>query len=659
MRCLWIARYIPYPLDAGAKVYSAMLADALAEAGGLVRFMGFGDLRAVPDGAGRVEWLAVPGSKRGRAFGACSRLPIAAAIDSTTAYRRLLDAQLGERWDAVVLDGYGTGWALDRCRSYRDESRWHRPVLVHVSHNHEELLWSALAHNARGSALKRFVLRRNASRVGRLERRIVRNVDLLTTITDEDRRSLGAGTDPDRTLSLTPGYVGWAAPERRITAATPRRVIMMGSFQWVVKQENLARFIEIADPIFHEHGIALDIVGDVPRELLCTLQARCRSTYFHGFAADVAPFFARARIGVVCESIGGGFKLKFLDYIFGRVPVATVSQAAAGLPKELQDTMLSSCSFTGLVESIVSHMDRLDTLNRMQEHAFALAKAGYKWSARGERLHRALTRVQQLAPVRGKSMDDSDRIRREREYHNQRFADDSARESRVGRFYSAIRYGFELYRRRVSEEARGRRVLEYGCGTGSLAFGLADQAGHVIGIDISDVAIEQARRASGRRGLKNVEFVVDNAEAMRLPEKHVDVVVGSGIVHHLDIPKSMSEVRRVLSGGGIAIFAEPLAHNPVLNWYRNRTPELRSADEHPLTVADLRGMAFGFSSTKLTYFGLVAPILGLFFPEAKAESWMTRLMWWLDRTLCSVPGLNRYAWYCLIELKTDARGTSR
>jgi ubiquinone/menaquinone biosynthesis C-methylase UbiE len=248
-------------------------------------------------------------------------------------------------------------------------------------------------------------------------------------------------------------------------------------------------------------------------------------------------------------------------------------------------------------------------------------------------------------------MNDAERIAREREYHNLRFADDSERETRVGRFYATIRYGFDLYRRRVSEEAHSRRVLEYGCGTGSLAFGLTGEARQVIGIDISDVAIRQARRAAAQRGLKNVEFVVDNAEAMRLPDKHVDVVVGSGIVHHLDIPKSMSEVRRVLSEGGIAIFAEPLAHNAVLNWYRSRTPELRSADEHPLTVADLHGMARGFSSTKLTYFGLVAPLLGFFSADTKSEAMMTRLTWWLDRVLCSVPGLNRYAWYCLIELK--------
>src|SRR5262249_31010984 len=122
-------------------------------------------------------------------------------------------------------------------------------------------------------------------------------------------------------------------------------------------------------------------------------------------------------------------------------------------------------------------------------------------------------------------MGEVERIERERDYHNQRFEDDSERDRRVGRFYSAISYGFELYRRRVDEAANGRRVLEYGCGTGSLAFDLAGRAKHVIGIDISDVAIRKAGMSAKRRGMKNVEFRVDNAEAMRLPSQHVDVVV--------------------------------------------------------------------------------------------------------------------------------------
>ena len=395
MRCLWIARYIPYPLDEGAKIYSAKLAESLGESGVSVRFLGFGDTSAVPHAAAHVEWLALPGNKRGKAFAVCSALPVAAAIDGTRAYRALLDAQLRETWDAVVLDGYGAGWALERCLGYRDEVRERRPVLVHVSHNHEEILWRALAGEGRGSALKRLALRRNASKVGVLERRIVRNVDLLTTITEEDRRSLGAGLDEERTLTLTPGYTGWIARERRITAATPRRVIIMGSFRWVVKQENLARFVEIADPVFGEHGIELDIAGEVPQELIATLRARCRATSFHGFVTDAAPLLARARIGVVPEAIGGGFKLKFLDYIFARVPVATLSQAAAGLPEELRRTMLSNDSLTGLVHDMVALVDRPDELNRMQERAFAQGKEQFNWSVRGERFRRAIAGVQQ------------------------------------------------------------------------------------------------------------------------------------------------------------------------------------------------------------------------------------------------------------------------
>jgi hypothetical protein len=395
MRCLWISRHIPFPSDDGAKVYSANLAQSLAQSGMLVRFMGIGNADAVPNTAANVEWLPVPGKKRGKMIASLGAWPIAAAIDATKPYRALLEAQLREPWDAVVLDSYATGWALDRCLAYRNDWHAHQPVLVHVSHNHEELLWGVMAREARGSALKRLALRRNAIKVGALERRIIRSIDLLTTITDEDLQSLGAGLGQDRSLALTPGYTGWIASVRHITAATPRRVIIMGSFQWIVKQENLVRFVEIADPIFKEQGIELDIVGDVPPALLAMLKGRCRATHFHGFVSNAALYLSSARLAVVPESIGGGFKLKFLDYIFGRVPVATVSQATAGLPAELQCAMLSSDSLSGLVRKIVSHIDRIDDLNRLQESAFTIGKSEFKWSVRGERFRQAIDNVRQ------------------------------------------------------------------------------------------------------------------------------------------------------------------------------------------------------------------------------------------------------------------------
>lgn len=395
MRCLWISRYIPFPSNEGAKVYSANLAQSLARSGVFVRFIGFGDANAVPESAAGVEWLAVPGKRRSKALAAFSDRPIAAAVDATDAYGALLEEQLREHWDAVVLDSYATGWALDRCLAYRNERPDHPPVLVHVSHNHEEALWGAMAREARGSALRRWVLRRNAGKVGALERRMVRSADLVTAITDEDRRALGADAEHIRVLTLMPGYNGWVAGERPIASATPRRVIIMGSFNWIVKQENIARFVEIADPIFKEHGIELDVVGEMPQALLTALRARCRATHFHGFLTDVAPLLRCARIAIVHESIGGGFKLKLLDYIFARVPIATVSQAVAGLSDELRRAMLTNDSQTGLIADIVSHMDRFDELNRMQERAFSLGNEQFQWAVRGDEFRQAIFDVRQ------------------------------------------------------------------------------------------------------------------------------------------------------------------------------------------------------------------------------------------------------------------------
>jgi ubiquinone/menaquinone biosynthesis C-methylase UbiE len=248
-------------------------------------------------------------------------------------------------------------------------------------------------------------------------------------------------------------------------------------------------------------------------------------------------------------------------------------------------------------------------------------------------------------------MDQAERWAREREFHNIRFEDDSEREDRVGRFYSAISYGFELYRDRVMEESRGRRLLEYGCGNASLGFDVAPIAEQVTGIDISEVAIGQAQRIAGVKKLSNCTFVVDNAESMRQADASVDVLAGSGIVHHLDIARSMREVRRVLRKGGIAIFAEPLGHNPVVNWYRNRTPELRTPDEHPLLVRDIEQMAASFADCKVTYFGFVAPVLGLLSSTTNPRSLITKFVWALDRLVCRIPFVKRFAWFSVIELR--------
>jgi len=404
MKCLWIARYMPYPLDGGAKVYSAKLAESLAAAGATVRFLGFGDAQAVPHELPGMQWVPVPHGRRNEIAALFSPLPNAAAIDATSAYKSLLERQLSEHWDAVIFDGYGSGWALERCLAHRALRQRRpppgvpqrpRPVLVHVSHNDEESVWFSLSRQARTSPPRRLAFWQNYLKVRALERRVVRSVDLLTAITEEDRQSLSARAHSVRSLTLAPGYAGAPARQRLITSETPRRAIIVGSFHWVMKQENLKRFLDLADPVFERHGIGLDIVGDVPQALLEHFSARCRATRFHGFVDDMAGLLSQARVAVVPEVIGGGFKLKFLDYFFARVPVATLTQAAAGLPEALRQHTLAGNDLPELTDAIVSHMDRLEQLNRMQRHALEIAAAMFRWEDRGRQLREAIENVRQ------------------------------------------------------------------------------------------------------------------------------------------------------------------------------------------------------------------------------------------------------------------------
>ncbi|WP_232831265.1 glycosyltransferase [Peristeroidobacter agariperforans] len=381
-------------MNEGLKVYSAKLSEALAQAGAFVRVLGFGSTEAAPQNRARMEWVSVPGDRRSTAIALLNRFPLTAAVDSTSAYRALLEEQLREPWDAIVFDSYGSGWALDRCKAYRATKLGANVILVHVSHNHEEVLWHSMAKQAEAGLPKRLALWQNYYKVRRLERRLLREVDLVSAITIEDEQALRAHRSDNNTLTLTPGYDGAVAPERVIDASVPRRAVIVGSFQWVVKRENLARFVEHADAQFAAHGIELVVAGDVPDDLKQTLLAATRATRFEGFVKDLAPFLAQARIAIVPELIGGGFKLKFLDYIFGRVPVATVDAAAAGLPPKLREDLLTSTDFAGLTSAIVEHIDRLEHLNRLQTDAFEQAKTLYRWEDRGLQLQQRIAELQ-------------------------------------------------------------------------------------------------------------------------------------------------------------------------------------------------------------------------------------------------------------------------
>ena len=206
------------------------------------------------------------------------------------------------------------------------------------------------------------------------------------------------------------------------------------------------------------------------------------------------------------------------------------------------------------------------------------------------------------------------RIEREREFHNKEFAD--SERAKISGLYLVTRSSTKWYEHFLNQHAPGSHLLEYGCGPNSYAFSLAGKGARVVGIDISDTAIEQMReRATHRPHADRVSFQRMNAEELEFPDNTFEVICGRAILHHLDLRKSFAEIARTLKPKGQAIFVEPLGHNPVINAYRNRTPELRTEDEHPLLTSDLKMAEEYFGKVEAHYFHLgslaAAPLVGM------------------------------------------------
>ena len=404
-RCLWLAREMPLPMLSGDRVYTCGLAEALAGTGVAVTFLAHEDedFRQPGEPSATMRWEGISGGTRSYYWVALAdRLPVTAAIHDTPRARArlqaMLDGSADAPFEAIVLDQLGSGWALRPIQRWIAARRnadpaFRAPCLVYLAHNHERVVWADMARDAKGSLIRRLAVANNARKDARLERQLIREVDQVINITDEDVMAMQADGMRCTGTVVTPGYSGSIREPSPITVTTPRRVVIVGSFKWAIKEENLRQFLTAADAVFAEHGIGLDVVGMVPNELREEYEPRLRATILHGYVDDIEPIFDNARLAVVPEMIGGGFKLKFLDYIFGRLPVVSITAAAAGLPAGIREHLVTAPDVGALVEAIVATIDQPERLNHMQEAAFEQAKAAFDWAERGARVKASIEHV--------------------------------------------------------------------------------------------------------------------------------------------------------------------------------------------------------------------------------------------------------------------------
>jgi ubiquinone/menaquinone biosynthesis C-methylase UbiE len=272
-----------------------------------------------------------------------------------------------------------------------------------------------------------------------------------------------------------------------------------------------------------------------------------------------------------------------------------------------------------------------------------------------ETLKHRLSEIEKISSDEWMSKLDA-RKKRELEFHD--FVRDKSRVDQFDRqtyekffgnrkYYGATRLSTQYIDTWIAKHARGKIFLDYACGDGIVAIKAARALATLsIGIDISPVSVENAKKNAEMQGVQNkCCFQQADAEDTKLPDNSIDVIVCSGMLHHLDLSYAFPELRRILVPGGRILAIEALNYNPFINLYRHLTPAMRTEWEkdHILSLSDLVFARRFFHIGETRYWHITS----ILYPYAKSFLPVFEL---IDGFLTKIPLIRLMAWMFSFEL---------
>jgi len=195
--------------------------------------------------------------------------------------------------------------------------------------------------------------------------------------------------------------------------------------------------------------------------------------------------------------------------------------------------------------------------------------------------------------------------------------------------------------------APGKAILDYGCGNGENTILAAKMgAGLVVGIDLSPVSLENAKKYAEEEGVgASCRFLLGDCERTGLPDECIDLIYCSGVLHHMELKSALPELKRILKPGGIVLAKEPLAYNPLIQLYRKLTPHIRTAweVEHIFSYDDLKLASDFFEVQDIRRWHFFS-IIGAYIPSG------LRLFDAMDQFFLKLPLFKHLAWQITFQL---------
>jgi len=113
--------------------------------------------------------------------------------------------------------------------------------------------------------------------------------------------------------------------------------------------------------------------------------------------------------------------------------------------------------------------------------------------------------------------------------------------------------------RRTTNIFKKNEIIDFGAGSGRLTIPLLKMGYKVIAVDISTESLKNLQKLSRKLKLQSIQ-----TERI-LPKKMVNLIVGTDILHHVELSIYLPKLQKMLNRGGKIVFSEPGGLNP--SWY--------------------------------------------------------------------------------------------
>jgi ubiquinone/menaquinone biosynthesis C-methylase UbiE len=201
-------------------------------------------------------------------------------------------------------------------------------------------------------------------------------------------------------------------------------------------------------------------------------------------------------------------------------------------------------------------------------------------------------------------MKKDNKLKKEEKFHDEWAHSMNLKELMVDENFEACTSPENKYILKKLRSVHGKKILELGCGGGEASVYFAKKGAVVTATDLSGGMLEIVQKLAKKHKTK-LTTIQCPSDKLPFEDSSFDIVYAANLMHHVQHEPTLLESHRVLKKGVIFVSYDPLAHNPLINIYRKKATKVRTEDETPLKMRDIKTFKRIFSKVEYNSFWLL------------------------------------------------------